>query len=579
MVATLYVAQDVLIPIVLATILSFVLSPIVNIMERGGVSRTLSVAVTVLLAFCLILLAGTLIARQASTLAADAPRYAATIQQKLENLQAFATSRLEGFASSLGLAPSSPAAPGSPTVAISQPTSLPAGPAPPPTVVATGAVRSDTSPVAVARSLLAPVLGPIETTVIVLVIAIFILMEREDVRDRFIRLAGARDLHRTTAAMDDAAARLSRYFVSQLAVNATFGTVIGFGLWMFGVPSPALWGVVAGLLRFIPYIGPILAAIAPLALALAVDTGWRTAVEVAFLFIVVEPVVGYVVEPLLYGHSTGLAPIAVIVAAVFWTWLWGPVGLIISTPLTLCLVVMGRHVKSLEFFDVLLGDRPALTPADTFYQRMLAGDPDEALERAEAVLQQQSLLDYYDEIVLQALKRAVEDESRGAMTADGAVSFSRMIMEVLSELGERVHSRSAQAGSKAAADDRPVACVSGRGPFDDAVSAMLMQLLAHRRVRARLVPHVDVSRERIGQCQLADAKAIIVSYLDIEGASSQIKYLVRRLRQHAPGTRIILGLWPDALTVAADRTRLEEIGADAYVGSLRDALEQATGES
>src|SRR4029079_4703604 len=194
------------------------------------------------------------------------------------------------------------------------------------------------SVVAVARAIIEPVLGPLETTVVVLVVAIFILMQREDLRDRFIRLVGSADLHRTTIALNDAGERLSRYFVSQLGVNTCFGVVIGVGLWLIGVPSAALWGVLAGLLRFVPYLGPLLAAVAPLTLATAVDPGWGTTISVALLFVIIEPLTGYVIEPLLYGHTTGLSPMSVIVAAVFWTWMWGPVGLILSTPLTLCLV-------------------------------------------------------------------------------------------------------------------------------------------------------------------------------------------------------------------------------------------------
>ena len=191
---------------------------------------------------------------------------------------------------------------------------------------------------------------------IVFIVTIFTLLQREDLRDRFIRLAGSGDLHRTTLAIDDAGQRLSRYFVSQFLVNTSFGLVITLGLWAIGVPSPGVWGALAGVLRFVPYIGALLAAVAPIALAAAIDPGWSMVILVTGLFVIVEPVVAYVVEPLVYGHSTGLSPVAVIVAAVFWTWMWGPIGLILSTPITLCLVVMGRHVKSLEFVDIALGD-------------------------------------------------------------------------------------------------------------------------------------------------------------------------------------------------------------------------------
>src|SRR5205085_12625808 len=200
------------------------------------------------------------------------------------------------------------------------------------------------------------------------------------------------DLHRTRLVMHDAGARLSRYFLSQLAVNTTFGVVIGTGLWLIGMPVPALWGVLAGILRFVPYVGALLGAVMPLTIAAGVDPGWTMPIEVVALFAVVEPLTGYVVEPLLYGHSTGLSPLSVILAAVFWTWIWGPVGLVLSTPLTLCLVVLGRHAKPWEFFDVLLGDRPALPAVDRFYQRILADDPDEILHQAETLLAKQPLV-------------------------------------------------------------------------------------------------------------------------------------------------------------------------------------------
>ena len=249
-----------------------------------------------------------------------------------------------------------------------------------------------------------------------LIVSIFILLQREDLRDRMIRLFGSSDLHRTTVAMNDAARRLSRYLLTQLAVNAAFGVIIGTGLAFIGIPSPVMWGVLGALLRFVPYIGAPLSAVMPLTLAAAVDPGWSTLLWTAALYLVVEPIMGQVVEPLVYGHSTGLSPFAVVVAATFWTWLWGPIGLILSTPLTLCLVVLGRHVARLEFLDVLLGDRPALTPVESFYQRMLAGDPDEVHDHAEVLLKQLSLASYYDDVALEGLRLAVIDAERGVLT-------------------------------------------------------------------------------------------------------------------------------------------------------------------
>jgi AI-2E family transporter len=255
-------------------------------------------------------------------------------------------------------------------------------------------------PVALLRKYLSPVLSPFATVGIILVVAIFVLLQKEDLRDRMIRLFGSNDLHRTTVAMDDAAHRLSRYFLAQLGLNAAFGLIIGIGLYLIGVPNPVLWGILSGLLRFVPYIGSFISAGLPIAVAIAVDPGWSMVIWTIALYVVVELSVSQGID----GHSTGLSPFAVVVSAIFWSWLWGSVGLVLSMPLTLCLVVLGRHVDRLEFLDVLLGDRPPLTPVESFYQRMLAGDADETQDHAELLLKERSLSSYYDEVALKGLQ-------------------------------------------------------------------------------------------------------------------------------------------------------------------------------
>jgi predicted PurR-regulated permease PerM len=565
-IAALYFGQEVLIPITLAVMLSFVLSPVVNLLQRLRLWRAPAVMLTVLAALGILGLFGTLIGSQAASLTANAPQYAQTIQAKVEKVQGFALSRMASITKELGggrhAAAPRGAAP-APTLAAgaSQPAAGQRRPVP------VQVVQESTSPFTIARTVVEPILGPLETTIIVLIVAIFVLMQKEDLRDRFIRVFGSSDLHRTTRALDDAGQRLSKYFLSQLAVNTCFGLVIGIGLWVIGVPSPAMWGVMAGLLRFVPYIGSFLAAVAPAALGAAVDPGWGMAIEVVALFVVVEPVTGYVVEPLLYGHSTGLSPVSVIVSAIFWTWLWGPIGLIMSTPLTLCLVVMGRHVKSLEFFDVLLGDRPALTPVESFYQRILADNPDEALAQAETLLADRSLADYYDGVVLAGLKLAVEDQARGTIDRAGARNMTRSMLSVIGELK-----------SHGIAHDQPaihvgtVACVAGHGAFDEAVTAMMAQLLEQRDIAARTIPYGDVGRETIGSLDLAGVTTIMVSYLELNGSPAQLRYLVRRLRAKAPAARIIVGLWPQGEAALTDAAIQRELGADSYVGSLSAAL-------
>ena len=267
-----------------------------------------------------------------------------------------------------------------------------------------------------------------------MIFVIFILMQMQDLRNRLVRLAGSQDLQRTTAAIDDAGQRLSRLFLTQLALNAGFGVVIGAGLWVIGVPSAALWGMLAMILRFVPYIGAAISAILPLVLAAAVGPDWTLVLWTAALFLVVEPLLGHVLEPLLYAHGTGLSPVAVIASATFWTWLWGPIGLILATPLTICLVVLGRYVDRLKFLDVMFGDEPALTPAELVYQRMLARDPVEAAEQARNFLKQKPLLAYYDEVLVPGLRLAQADAERGLLDDERTARIRDAVAEIIDDL-------------------------------------------------------------------------------------------------------------------------------------------------
>ena len=571
-IAALYFGKEVLIPITLAVMLSFVLSPAVNLLQRLRLWRAPAVILTVLAALALLGLIATLIGSQAAALSANAPQYAQTIEAKVEGVQGYAVAKLAAITQQLGAGPKSAKHPkGVPPTLLTAPPTASGGRRPVPVEV----VQGQTSPFTIARTVLAPILSPLETTVIVLIVAIFVLMQKEDLRDRFIRLFGSSDLHRTTRAMDDAGQRLSKYFLSQLAVNSCFGVVIGLGLWAIGIPSSAMWGLMAGLLRFVPYIGSLLAALAPAALGAAVDPGWGMAIEVVALFFVVEPFTGYVVEPMLYGHSTGLSPVSVIVSAIFWTWLWGPIGLIMSTPLTLCLVVMGRHVKSLEFFDVLLGDRPALTPVESFYQRILADNPDEALAQAEPFLTDRSLVSYYDDVVLESLKLAVEDQAKGTIDKHRAAQMTRAMLSVVEDLDDHIDPAANENDNDAgetAGERVSIACVSGRGPSDDAVSTMLAQLLQHRGYTSRTISNVAVSRQEIASLDLTGIDVVAISYLELSGSPADLRYLIRRLRQRAPDAKIVVGLWPAGEAALSDAGIQQTIGAYKYVGTLRTAL-------
>ena len=386
-VAALYFGREVLIPITLAILLSFVLAPLAGLLRRA-IGRIPAVILSVLIAVTIFLALAGVMGVQVAELANDIPRYQTTIRQKVDTLRRFTTEPLSGLIGTVGREVQKAGKDAAEQAA-------PAAPGDRNTVPLPVEVRQpNPSPLEVAERIISPVLNPLATTAIILIVAVFILLQQEDLRDRLIRLFGSRDLHRTTVAMDDAARRLSRYFLTQLGINAAFGLIIGVGLFLIGIPSPVLWGVLATLLRFVPYVGSLMAGVIPVLLGAAVSPGWSMALAAAALFLVTEPIMGQIVEPMLYGHSTGLSPVSVVVSAIFWAWLWGPIGLILATPLTLCLVVLGRHIERLEFLDVVLGDRPALTPVENFYQRVLAGDPDEALEQAELLLKERSLSSY-----------------------------------------------------------------------------------------------------------------------------------------------------------------------------------------
>ncbi len=576
-VAALYFGREVLLPITLAVMLSFILSPVVNFLQRLRIRRVPAVVFTVMAAIGLIGAVVTLIWTQVAVLSVHAPQYASAIETKVLTLQGSATSRMESLTRVFGDArklrplarPTARNEPGSRLT----PTA-PAPRAPVPVEVA----PPKATPLSVAKAIVEPLVQPLGTTFIVLMVAIFVLMQKDDLRDRFIRLFGSTDLHRTTMALDDAGARLSRYFVAQLAVNTCFGIIIGVGLWLLDIPSPLLWGLLATVLRFVPYIGPILAAVVPVALGAAIDPGWTTAALIAVYFVIVESLIGYVVEPILYGHSTGLSPISVIIAAIFWTWIWGPAGLVLSTPLTLCLVVLGRHVKALEFFDVLLGDRPALTPVEELYQRILADNPDEALAQAEALLGDCTLPEYYDAVMIGALRLAAADDAMGSLSPVDHHRMRRSAMAVLQDLPAVSAARKVDDDDVTGSRAISLACVAGAGPFDQIVATMCAQALRERGLDPRLVTQGEATREAISGLDLGGVDTILICCLELVGSPAQLRFLARRLRQRAPQARLIAGLWSTGSDVPGEDIRAL-IGADDHVASIGAAVDLITGSS
>lgn len=587
-VAALYFGREVLVPIALAFLLSFVLAPLVRLLRRLRVGRAPSVLIAVLFAFLVISGIGTLIGSQAAELAGNLALYESTITRKIESLQSEATgSGIIGRASSTlndlrkEITRTAERAKENATVPAETAPQGDQSPKPIPVEIHS----PPPAPFEIIRSIIGPITGPLATAGIVIVFLIFILLQREDLRDRFILLVSAGDLHRTTVALDDGASRLSRYFLTQIAINASFGVIIGTGLFFIGVPSAILWGILAMLLRFLPYIGAWIAAFFPVALALAVDPSWSMLAWTLVLFAVVELLLSQGIEPLLNAHSTGLSAVAVVVAATFWTWLWGPVGLLLSTPLTVCLVVIGRHVERLRFLDVLLGDQPALAPEETFYQRMLAGDPDEAAHQAEVFLKEKSHCDYYDEIAMKGLALAQLDARRGALDHDRRVEIKQTIEGLIDNLSDHEEASvardggSAEATSDGSAEQKApppratVLCVAGGGPLDEAAAAMLAQVLMKHGIGARVVSNHEVSSGNILGLDAEGVETVVISYLDPSGFANA-RYLVRRLRRRLPvNVTVLLGLWTQTEAEIARSNAVEVTEANSIVTSLAQAVE------
>jgi predicted PurR-regulated permease PerM len=427
--ALLYFARGVLVPITLAVILSLLIAPLVRVLRRIGLGQTASVLAAVLvLALSFAAVAG-VIGSQLMHMASSLPRYERTIERKLRTLNDFTVGRLNALTAQASrltnrhILTDQTGTLGQPDVA---------GPAVP---IPVELHEAPPNPLQVIEKVLGSIWVPIETAGIVLVVLVFVLLEHEALRDRFIRIAGGNDIRLTTLAINDAGERLSRFFVSQFAVNMGVGAMVWIGLTIIGLPHPLLWATLAGVLRFVPYIGVWIAALCSVLLAAAVDPGWTLALTTLGLYIVVELIAGQLVEPQLYGHTTGLSPLSVVIAAIFWSWLWGPIGLIVSTPLTMCLLVAGRHIKALSLLDILLGDTQALTMPERFYQRALSADSAEIIAGARVFLKRNSFATYCDLVLMPALHLARIDLVAGTINVDQQAKVRNAMVAVIAGIG------------------------------------------------------------------------------------------------------------------------------------------------
>lgn len=593
-VAALYFARAVLVPISLAILLSFLLAPAVRRLEQWHLGRTGPVIVAVVSTILVFVALGWVVGKQAINLAGEIPHYSNSISKKIEAIRGVKNGGLGKAASTVNRlgtelsqtiqapATDSKSQSASPTGTDRSVLSTPANRHPVPVEV----VASPESSVRSLRSLLGPVLGPIATIGIVIVFATFMLLRREDLRDRLFTLAGLNRIHVTRQAFGEAANRVARYLWIQSLVNLSFGAVIGVALYFIGLPNALLWGVLAGVLRFIPYIGTLIGAALPIILSFAIFAGWTRPLLTLGIFIVLEVISSYFVEPLLYEAHTGISSLAILVAAVFWAALWGPVGLLLSTPLTVCLVVMGHYIPQLEFLPVLLGDKSALATDVQLYQSLNAMDMDEAQQVIEQCLHEKSLRELYDTVFIPVLILAERSKHDAAFGGNRSAYLFQELKRIVEDLAVRytrdhprtdalaqvVPSEQILLARSANALAISVCCLGTRDEGDEVAGMMLAHLLVQAGYDAHagaMGPHKDMLDEVEEQvCGILYLSALPPFEI------SAIRRLYKRLRARFPQVRMGVGLWGYDGEADNMRALLRIVDSDLIVTSLGEAVVQ-----
>jgi predicted PurR-regulated permease PerM len=576
-VAVLYFARTLFIPLALSVLLAFMLAPLVIRLRRWGLGRVPAAVIVVLIAFGILGVIAAVMVSQSADLAHKLPEYQHNVQQKLESIRHSGggfVKRISGAAQKISddLTPPPPA-PG---------TNQPPEQRPVPVEIR----RSPFSPVETVQKLLGSVFSVLVTAGIVIVFVIFMLIEREDLRDRLIRLVGAKQVNLTTNVLDDAAQRVSRYLLAQFVVNATYGLAAGTVLYLIHVPNPLLWAMLAALLRYIPYLGIWIAAIMPAAAALAVRPGW---VEVPIIFGVylgIDLLMYNVVEPLLYGSSTGLSPLAVLVAAVFWTWLWGPAGLLLAMPLTVCVVVIGHHVPDLSFLQVLLSDEPVLPPETRLYQRLLGLDLEEASLLCEEFLKGKSLDELFDEVIIPALSLAETDRHRGKLDEAKEQFIFQNTRILVEDMAERADDLAApDANGKTAplslVNGQPkitvetaapveVLCLPARDEADELAAFMLKVLLQRQGVGARALGAGNLGAVVMDEVERSQPRVACVVAVP-PFAYMHTRHICRRLRSHFSDLKLVVALLSEKEPVPSDAGKGQPL-ADQTAMSLKETV-------
>lgn len=561
MIVALYWAKPVIIPVALAILVTFLLTPVVNALWRHGLSRTPAAVLVVLLVFGLVGAIGWTIAAQISTFASELPTYTHNLKAKIAQV------RHAGTGGTLGKVQE---AVEEVISAFQQGLSSAPGPATP------GAGRTEgPSLLAYLPSLLESVL----TALMVLVLVIFMLIEHGALRDRLLAFGGYGRLTLTTKALDEASQRISRYLLMQSLVNGSFGVVFGLGLFVLGVPYALLWGFLAAVLRFIPYVGTLIAALLPMTLSLAVFPGWTQPLLASGLFVLLELATNSVLEPVLYGRSTGISQVALLVAVLFWTWLWGPVGLLLSTPLTVCLSVLGKYVPPLAFLGVVLSDEP-VAGMNTYYQRLVARDQNEAEEIVEECLKTQTFVEVYDTVLVPALSYAKQDLGRDTLTADEAQSIVQATQEIVEDLGTRP-SPTTPEGSTVLEDGTrtaPLAKVRIVGcPARDEIDALALQMFQQvcdpTRYEVEVLPAELLPADVVARVAQTPPALLCIGAV-APGGLARTRYLCKRLHARFPDLTIVVGRWGAGAYPAENLARLRAEGIEQVGTTLRETCEQ-----
>jgi predicted PurR-regulated permease PerM len=572
----LYFGREVLIPLALSVLLAFLLAPGVRHLERRKVPRAVATAIMVGMS-CVVMAALIWVSVvQFLSLAASLPEYKKNIQEKVSILRSDpdgslskARRTIEEISTEM-TKDEAKAARKAPSARLQAPSDR---------AVPVTIEERPSTPFEFMREIVTLMVVPLTVAGAVILFTFIILLRREDLRDRLIRLIGRGQLNVTTQVLEEAADRVSRYLRVQLIVNVTYGLPVGIALYALGIPNAALWGLLAAALRFIPYIGAWIAAAMPVGLAFAISDGWSLVVWTVAVFLVLEIISNNIVEPWVYGSSTGMSAIAIIAAAIFWTWLWGAIGLLLAVPLTVCLVVMGRYIPQFAFLSIMLGDQPVLPLEERFYQRLLARDQEEAVELAETYVGEHGLEALYEDVLIPVLNLAERDRHNDVLTDDRTrfvFDSMRTLVDDMSERPVEDKEKSDELQAKAPTPEAPlgpisVCIVPARDEADEIVGAMLLQRLTARHVTAELLTTDMLKSEVLERVAELAPHAVYISALP-PAAVLHASFFCKRLRPRFPELKIVVALWHADGGIEKGRARLLAAGASEVVVTLKDSI-------